>query len=99
MGGAFAAGCVPSGRLLTRLLTGESLDEIGDGKPGSSNVARSVGWKSGAAVFALDAGKAYVPATAPWPPSVSAPCSATSLWSRGAAPPPLSAHATRWTPG
>ena len=64
MGGAFAAGCIPSGRLLTRALTGESLDEIGDGKPGSSNVARSVGWKSGAAVFALDAGKAFVPAKA-----------------------------------
>lgn len=64
MGGAFAAGCIPSGRLLTRALTGESLDEIGDGKPGSSNVARSVGWKSGAAVLLLDAGKAYVPATA-----------------------------------
>lgn len=64
MGGAFAAGCIPSGRLLTRALTGESLEEIGDGKPGSSNVARSVGWKSGAAVLVLDAGKAYVPATA-----------------------------------
>ena len=64
MGAAFAAGCIPSGRLLTRALTGESLDEIGDGKPGSSNVARSVGWKSGGAVLALDAGKAYVPAMA-----------------------------------
>jgi glycerol-3-phosphate acyltransferase PlsY len=64
MGGAFAAGCIPSGRLLTRALTGESLEEIGDGKPGSSNVARAVGWKSGAAVLALDAGKAYIPATA-----------------------------------
>jgi len=64
MGGAFAAGCIPSGRLLTRALTGESLDEIGDGKPGSANVARSLGWKSGVAVLVLDAGKAYVPATA-----------------------------------
>jgi glycerol-3-phosphate acyltransferase PlsY len=64
MGGAFAAGCIPSGRLLTRALTGRTLDDIGDGKPGSANVARSVGWKSGAAVLALDAGKAYVPATA-----------------------------------
>jgi len=63
MGGAFAAGCVPSGRLLTRALTGKSLEDIGDGKPGSANVARSVGWKAGAAVLALDAGKAYVPAT------------------------------------
>jgi glycerol-3-phosphate acyltransferase PlsY len=64
MGGAFAAGCIPSGRLLTRVLTGKSLEEIGDGKPGSSNVARSVGWKPAAAVLAADAGKAYVPATA-----------------------------------
>jgi len=64
VGGAFAAGCIPSGRLLTRALTGKSLEEIGDGKPGSSNVARSVGWKPAAAVLAADAGKAYVPATA-----------------------------------
>jgi glycerol-3-phosphate acyltransferase PlsY len=62
MGAAFAAGCIPSGRLVTRVITGQSLDQIGDGKPGSSNVARSVGWKSGGAVLALDAGKAYVPA-------------------------------------
>jgi glycerol-3-phosphate acyltransferase PlsY len=64
MGGAFASGCIPSGRLLTRALTGKSLDDIGDGKPGSSNVARSVGAKAGAGVLALDAAKAYVPATA-----------------------------------
>jgi len=64
MGGAFAAGCIPSGRLVTRALTGQTLEDIGDRKPGSANVARSVGWKSGAAVLALDAGKAYVPATA-----------------------------------
>ena len=63
MGGAFAAGCIPSGRLLTRALTGRTLEDIGDGKPGSANVARSVGWKPGAAVLALDIGKAYVPAT------------------------------------
>jgi glycerol-3-phosphate acyltransferase PlsY len=64
MGAGFAAGCIPTGRLLTRALTGESLDDIGDGKPGSSNVARSVGVKAGAAVLALDAAKAYVPAKA-----------------------------------
>ena len=64
MGAGFAAGCIPTGRLLTRALTGESLYDIGDGKPGSSNVARSVGVKAGAAVLALDAAKAYVPAKA-----------------------------------
>lgn len=64
MGAAFAAGCIPTGRLMTRAVTGRSLEDIGDGKPGSSNVARSVGWKAGAGVLALDATKAYVPATA-----------------------------------
>jgi glycerol-3-phosphate acyltransferase PlsY len=64
MGGAFAIGCIPSGRLVTRALTGKALEDIGDGKPGSSNVARSVGWKPAAAVLAMDAGKAYIPATA-----------------------------------
>jgi len=64
MGAGFAAGCIPTGRLLTRALTGESLDDIGDGKPGSSNVARSVGVKAGAAVLALDAVKAFAPAEA-----------------------------------
>jgi glycerol-3-phosphate acyltransferase PlsY len=64
MGAAFAAGCIPSGRLLTRLLTGETLEEIGDKKPGSANVARSVGWKPGAAVLAMDGSKAFAPALA-----------------------------------
>jgi glycerol-3-phosphate acyltransferase PlsY len=64
MGAGFAAGCVPAGRLVTKALTGQSLDDIGDGKPGSSNVARSVGWKAGASVLALDAAKAFVPAEA-----------------------------------
>jgi glycerol-3-phosphate acyltransferase PlsY len=61
---SFAAGSIPAGRLVTRAVTGERLDDLGDGKPGSSNVARSVGWQAGTAVLALDALKAYVPATA-----------------------------------
>ena len=61
---SFAAGTIPTGRLVTRAVTGEQLDDLGDGKPGSSNVARSVGWQAGAGVLALDALKAYVPATA-----------------------------------
>ncbi len=64
MGAALAAGCIPSGRLVTRVLTGESLVDVGDGKPGSSNVARSVGWKPGAVVLAMDTGKAFAPAAA-----------------------------------
>lgn len=61
---AFAAGSIPSGRLVTRAVTGQQLGELGDGKPGSSNVARSVGWQAGATVLVLDALKAYVPASA-----------------------------------
>jgi len=64
LGVAFAAGCVPNGRIVTRVITGQSLDELGDGKPGSANVGRSVGWAPGAAVLAMDAGKAFLPATA-----------------------------------
>lgn len=64
MGGAFAVGGIPSGRLVAKTVAGESLEDLGDGKPGSSNVARSLGWKPGALTLALDAGKAYVPAAA-----------------------------------
>jgi glycerol-3-phosphate acyltransferase PlsY len=63
IGVAYAAGSIPTGRLVTRALTGRRLEDLGDGKAGSSNVARSVGWKAGAAVLALDALKAYAPAT------------------------------------
>jgi glycerol-3-phosphate acyltransferase PlsY len=64
LGAGFAAGAIPTGELVTRALTGRRLKDLGDGKTGSSNVARSVGWKAGAGVLALDALKAYVPATA-----------------------------------
>lgn len=61
---ACAAGSIPTGKLVTRALTGQRLEDLGDGKVGSSNVARSVGWRAGALVLALDALKAYAPATA-----------------------------------
>ena len=64
MAGGFAAGTIPTGKLVTKALTGQRLEDLGDGKVGSSNVARSVGWKSGALVLALDALKAFAPATA-----------------------------------
>ncbi|MDI9600295.1 MAG: glycerol-3-phosphate acyltransferase [Acidobacteriota bacterium] len=61
---ACAAGSIPTGRLVTRALTGRRLEDLGDGKAGSSNVAHSVGWRAGAVVLALDALKAYAPAAA-----------------------------------
>ncbi len=63
-GAAFAAGSLPTARLVTKALTGGSIDELGDGKPGSSNVARSVGWLPGTVVLAVDVAKAYAPAAA-----------------------------------
>jgi acyl phosphate:glycerol-3-phosphate acyltransferase len=63
LAGGFAAGTIPTGQLVTRALTGQRLQDLGDGKTGSSNVARSVGWKAGALVLALDALKAFAPAT------------------------------------
>jgi glycerol-3-phosphate acyltransferase PlsY len=59
---AFAAGCLPSARLVTRLARGVSIEELGDGKPGASNVYRTLGPIPGAAVLVLDSLKAYVPA-------------------------------------
>jgi len=61
---AFAGGGIPSGRLVTRALTGMSLSDLGDGKPGTSNVRRSLGLRPAIVVLALDAGKAYWPAQA-----------------------------------
>jgi len=64
IGAGFAMGGIPNGRIVARAVSGEALEDLGDGKPGSSNVARSLGWKPGALTLALDAGKAYVPAAA-----------------------------------
>jgi glycerol-3-phosphate acyltransferase PlsY len=64
IGAAYAAGSIPTGKLVTRALTGRRLEDLGDGKAGSANVARSVSWQAGAAVLALDVLKAYAPAKA-----------------------------------
>ena len=64
MGVAFAAGCLPSARIVTRALSRGEITEIGDGKPGAANVSRNLGKGAGAAVLALDAFKAFTPAAA-----------------------------------
>jgi len=61
---AFAAGCLPSARLVARLMSGRSIEELGDGKPGAANVYRSLGIGPGAVVLTLDALKSLVPAAA-----------------------------------
>jgi glycerol-3-phosphate acyltransferase PlsY len=54
-----AAGCLPSARLVTRALTGADITRLGDGKPGTSNVRKSLGLFPSLVVFALDCGKGY----------------------------------------
>ena len=57
---AFALGCIPSARLVARLAGGADILESGDGKPGASNVARTLGWKPGAATLGIDLVKGSV---------------------------------------
>ena len=64
IGLAFAAGCLPGARLVTRFVRGASIDDLGDGKPGASNVYRTLGRGPGAAVLTIDGAKAFVPAAA-----------------------------------
>ncbi len=59
---AFALGCIPSGRLVSRLVGGGDIAQSGDHKPGASNVAHTLGWKPGAATLAVDLLKGAAPA-------------------------------------
>lgn len=61
---AFAVGCLPTARIVTRLLTGRSITTMGTGQPGASNVKHSVGTKAAVTVFAGDVGKGLVPVLA-----------------------------------
>lgn len=58
---AFAGGCVPSARLVSWLLAGIRIDQVGTGNPGAANVRRQLGTKAGAVVLAADAAKGAVP--------------------------------------
>jgi glycerol-3-phosphate acyltransferase PlsY len=58
---AFASGCVPSARLVSWLLGGIRIEQVGTGNPGAANVRRQLGTKAGAVVLAADAAKAAVP--------------------------------------
>ncbi len=43
---AFALGCIPSARLVSRLLGAGDISQAGDRKPGAANVARTLGWRA-----------------------------------------------------
>ena len=54
---AFALGCIPSARLISRLAGAGDISQAGDRKPGASNVAHTLGWKPGAATLGIDLAK------------------------------------------
>lgn len=55
------AGSFPSGVVLSRLLTGRDIREVGSGNIGAANAARAGGLKVGIAVGALDVIKGLIP--------------------------------------
>jgi len=60
-GAAFALGCLPSARIVTRRVAGLSIDELGDGNPGAANVRRALGLKPALVVVAIDIAKGWLP--------------------------------------
>lgn len=58
---AYALGTFPSASLIARS-RGVDITAAGSGNPGASNVSRVLGWRSGVAVFVLDAVKGAAPA-------------------------------------
>ena len=59
---AFALGCLPSARIVSRLVGAGDIETAGDRKPGAANVARTLGWGPGAATLAADVAKGAAPA-------------------------------------
>jgi glycerol-3-phosphate acyltransferase PlsY len=59
---AFALGCLPSARIVARLVGGAGVVAAGDGKPGAANVARTLGRGPGAVTLAADLLKGAAPA-------------------------------------
>lgn len=53
---AYLLGTFPSANLVARA-SGVDIRTVGSGNPGASNVARSLGWRKGLWVFALDGAK------------------------------------------
>ena len=53
---AYLIGTFPSAALIARA-NGIDIRAVGSGNPGASNVTRTLGWRKGAWVFALDAAK------------------------------------------
>ncbi|MCH8229952.1 MAG: glycerol-3-phosphate acyltransferase, partial [Chloroflexi bacterium] len=57
---AYFIGAVPSGVIVGRLWRGVDIRSYGSGGSGATNVARTLGLRAGAAVFASDFGKGII---------------------------------------
>ena len=57
---AYLIGAIPFGFLLVKWKTGADIRASGSGNTGATNVLRTTGWKTGAAVLALDIAKGYL---------------------------------------
>lgn len=62
---AYVVGMFPSAVIVARA-SGVDITTAGSGNPGASNVTRVLGWKRGVLVFALDAAKGALSASAGW---------------------------------
>jgi glycerol-3-phosphate acyltransferase PlsY len=60
---AFALGCIPSARIVSRLLSGTDIVDVGDRKPGAANVTRTLGLGPGVATAGVDVAKGFAVAT------------------------------------
>jgi len=58
---AFLVGSIPTGVIITRLVRGSDIRQVGSGNIGASNVARAAGIKIGALVAVLDIVKGAAP--------------------------------------
>lgn len=62
---AYVLGTFPSALMVARA-SGVDITMAGSGNPGASNVSRTLGWKRGVLVFALDAAKGAIAASVGW---------------------------------
>jgi len=62
---AYFLGTFPSADLIARRF-GTDISKVGSGNPGASNVIRSLGWKAGLSVFAMDMAKAAIAIGIAW---------------------------------
>jgi glycerol-3-phosphate acyltransferase PlsY len=57
---AYVLGSIPSALIVSRLVGGVDIRGIGDGNMGARNVKRTLGWRAGAVVAAVDVSKGVV---------------------------------------